>query len=131
MNIMNNQIPNSGKMPRQKTIEYVDDFPGNNNRRINMIFETRSGLINNIATPVNIKVKDLFLTYAKKVGISPNILGNKIYFLYNGHKLNINEEKDLISFGFDLGTNYKIIVVDKDDLMGGNSNFYFKLKSKI
>ena len=76
------------------------------------------------------KVKDLLLVFAKKVGISPNLLG-KIFFLYNGYKININEEKDLISFGFDFEKIFRIVVVDSNNTIGGNSKFYLKLKSEI
>ena len=131
INSMNNQIPYSGILPiSKKKIESFDDFPGNNNRKINIYFDIVTGLKINIAAPINIKVKDLLLVFAKKVGISPNDLG-KLIFLYNGYKININEEKDLISFGFEFGITYRIVVVNSDNLMGGNSKFYLKLKSKI
>ena len=52
--------------------------------------------------------------------INPNILGKQIYFLYNGYKIKINEEQDLISFG--LSDLSKLIVVDTKNIMGGNSN---------
>jgi len=45
----------------------------------------------------SIKVKDLLLVYAKKMKMNPD----KFYFLNNGLRLNINEEKDLISFDLD------------------------------
>ena len=97
INILNNQIPSSGVLPRlENKKEFVDDFPGNNNRRINIMFETPTGLVKNIAAPSNIKVKDLLLTFSKKVKISPNLLGKKVFFILNGERINVNEEKDLI-----------------------------------
>ena len=63
--------------------------------------------------------------------ISPNLLGKHITFLFNGYVININEEKDLISFGFEFYKDHKNFVFDNNNVIGGNSNFYFKLKSKI
>ena len=133
INVLNNQISNSGVLPRlENKKEFADDFPGNNSRRINIIFETHTGLVKTIAAPINIKVKDLLLTFAKKMKINPDLLGRKWLFIYNTHIINVNEEKDLISFGLDnYYSNYKIIVVDSDNMIGGNSNFYFKLKLGI
>ena len=47
--------------------------------------------------------------------INPNIFGNDCYFLYNGHKININEDKDIITFG--LGNGSTIIVIDSKYLV--------------
>ena len=128
INVLNNQIPNSGVLPRSANIkEFVDDFPGNNNVRINLIFETPNNKYIPIAAPVNIKVKDLLLTFAKKVKLNPNLLKEKLIFIYDAQKINTNEEKDLISFGFCKSSN-KIVVFDRNNMIGGNSNFYLKLK---
>jgi len=45
---------------------------------------------------------------------------DKFYFLNNGLRLNINEEKDLISF--DLDKSNTIVVLDRYNILGGNSN---------
>ena len=58
--------------------------------------------------------------------ISPNLLGKHITFLFNGYVININEEKDLISFGFEFDRNHKIVVIDNNNVIGGNSNFILK-----
>jgi len=110
---------NTIKSMINKKLEYVDYFPGNNNRRINIGFDKPNSLCINIIVPINIKVKDLLLTYANKMEINQNLLGKDIYFLYNGYKLNINEDKDLPSFGLKDGD--KIIVVDSKVKIGGNS----------
>ena len=118
LNVMNNQIPNSNILRQKKKFVYI--FPGNNNRRINICFVSPSDKFN-ISAPVNIKVKDLLLASAKEMGISPDLLGKDIFFLFNGTKIRINEEKDLISYGLD--GYYTIIVLYKNNLIGGNSNF--------
>jgi hypothetical protein len=53
--------------------------------------------------------------------ISPDLFGKEIFFLFNGFKIRINEEKDLISNGLDNGCT--IIIFDINNIMGGNSNF--------
>ena len=117
INIMNNQIPHSNLIHSQKEKEL---FPGNNNRRINVFFQATNGSQTRIAAPINIKIKDLFLAYANKMEINPLSLGKEIFFIFNGHKVNINEQKDLISFG--LKENFKISVFDSRNIMGGNLN---------
>ena len=54
------------------------------------------------------------------MGINPDFLGKNIV-LFNGFKIRINEEKDLISNGLDNGCT--IIILDINNIMGGNSNF--------
>ena len=127
INILNNQIPNSNLIPEQKR-QFVDYLPGNNNRRINICFQTQSKYNFYIVAPINIRVKDLLLASAKEMGISPDLLGKNIFFLFNGHRIRINEEKDLISYGFvDCS---KIIVLDTINMIGGNPNFYSRIKMK-
>ena len=117
INIMKNQIPNLGVLPRQERIGIDDFFPGNNNRRINITFINPNNTRTNIITPVNIKVKELFLAYAKKMKVNPKILGKEIFFLFNNHKININEDKDIISFGLENGN--KIVVLQSQIIIGG------------
>ena len=49
--------------------------------------------------------------------ISPNFLGKEFFFLFNNHRININEEKDLISFGLEDGI--KIKVFKSQNILGG------------
>ena len=53
--------------------------------------------------------------------ISPDLLGKNIFFLFNGYRIRINEEKDLISYGLESGCT--IIILDTKNIIGGNSNF--------
>ena len=98
-----------------------DLFPGNKNRRIGIYFTTPNGSKTFIEVPTDIKIKDLYLAYAKKMKINPNLLGKEILFLFNGYKININEDKDLISFGLN-GVSH-IIVCDSKNIIGGISKF--------
>jgi len=113
INLMNNQNLNPNLIPRQEKVDY---FPGKNKKRINVNFINPNGTKSNISAPVNVKVKDLLLVYAKKMKMNPD----KFYFLNKGLRLNINEEKDLISF--DLDKSNTIVVLDRYNILGGNSN---------
>ena len=124
--IINMTINNSLFFKNQNNInvaqkKVVNYFPGNNNRRINIIFQTQSEYKFNIAAPINIRVKDLLLASAKEMGLNPELLGKEIFFLFNGVKIRINEEKDLISYG--LEDTCSIFVLDFNNIRGGNSNF--------
>ena len=66
---------------------------------MNIGFESNSGHKKIIATPVDIKVKDLLLAFAEEVNIDKRNLGKNIFFLFNGSKININEEKNIKEYG--------------------------------
>ena len=120
----NNQIHHM--LPRKeevKNIHYAHLFPESKNLRMVISFINSgdsSGSKFVITTPNDIKVKDLLFFFAKEKGINPNILGKDIYFIFNGLKININEDKDLTSFGFRNWSS--IITVDLKNIIGGNSN---------
>ena len=103
-------------IPRRDRIIIEDHFPGNTNERYNIGFDLPSGRKVNIATPVDIKVKDLLLTFSKVANINERLLGNDIIFLYNGYKINVKEEKNIKEFGF--FNNVNIIVYDKNNVIG-------------
>jgi len=120
-------IQNGGVLPRT--------YIGNNNRmkeelpfpeytgpRINIIFETGSGLKYNIATPYNIPIKDVLLKYIRKVGVSESLLGNKIFFILNGLTIPANEERTVKEFllihNYGLGNQVKIVVIDGSNIIG-------------
>ena len=103
-----------------KKNHYILLFPESKNNRISITFTDQVGLKTFIDSPNDIKVKGLLLAFAKEKGINPNILGKVIYFLYNGCKININKDKDLISYGLRSGSD--IIIVDAINTIGRNSN---------
>ena len=121
-NIINNNIQfnnNIDILPRKNDyLNSEDYFPGNKNIRCNIHFKLNSGK-KIISTPKDIKVKDLLLTFAKIIKIKENLLGNKVFFLFNGCKINIKEEKNIIDFGLEEGST--IIVLVSAELMGGNN----------
>ena len=118
---MKNNFPNSGILSRKEKSKVFYIFPEYNGRRINVNFQFPVGNISTIA-PANIRVKDLLLAFGNKMGLSPKVLENQIFFIHHGCKININEEQDLISYANNK-TNISIIVIDSKNLIGGNSNF--------
>ena len=81
----------------------------------NIVFTTQKGHIMNITCPLNMKVKDLFIKYVTRLGLGPNIMGNSFYFLFNGRRLNHNEEKTIQEEGIE-GSH--MIVVDIRGVIG-------------
>ena len=114
-------IKNGGVMPRPKDFEYnsncYNPFPGYIGERINIIFETGTGLKLNFATPLSVSVKDLLRQFIIRVGVSETLLGKKIFFIINGHKIPINEEISCQDF-FGKINQVKIIVLDGSNIIG-------------
>ena len=96
-----------------------DYFPGNINTRYDILFALDKGLKTKIRTPVDVKVRDLLLAYARAMKVDIKYLGEKIFFLFNGYKINKNEEKTIIQF--DLHNRSIITVVDSSNLIGGKN----------
>jgi hypothetical protein len=105
-----------GRLPRGKEIVNYDPFMGNNGPKINLMFETPSGHKTNIACPINIKVYDLLCQYTSKVGLGPNVIGNGIYFLYNGRRLGKSFYDSQVDQVFTVGE--KVVVIDAGNLIG-------------
>ena len=53
--------------------------------------------------------------------IDTNYLREKLTFIFNGMKINLNEEKNIKEFH--LGNGSTIIVVDSSNIIGGNNEF--------
>ena len=122
-------IQNGGVLPRPKdninnNLSNKDPFPGFIGPRLNIIFETGTGLKLNFPTPGTIKIKDLLKQFSKRVGVSESLLGQKIFFIINGKTIPIEEESTCQNFfinnGFSMGasTQIKIVVVDATNVIG-------------
>ena len=112
-----NASKKGGILPRTGNINNSDPFLGNPNLRIFIMFISGTGMKIPINAPINISLHDLFVAFIHKVNLDESVLGKYIYFLYNGGKLKIDEQKSLSSLGFkdaDL-----IIVIDTSNLLGG------------
>ena len=82
-----------------------------------------SGIKKNIPTPSDVKIKDLLIEFTKRVGVSKDLIGNKLLFVVNGAAISkINENKTVEQF-FTMLTSYlstqiKITVIDASNLIG-------------
>ena len=100
INFQNNNLNNEANLQnsvfgriKENNKEYNDPFPGYKGRRINCTFLTPEGTRINIPAPENIKVKELFLKFINRVGLDEKVLENKIFFIFNGLKINSNDDR--------------------------------------
>ena len=70
----------------------------------------------NIVCPINMKIKDLFVQYAIRLGLGPNVLGDSLFFLFNGAKISKNDNRTVFQLGLSAGSN--IIVLDLKGVIG-------------
>ena len=68
-------------------------------------------------TPINVRVGDILVQYALRVGVGPGVIGRGIYFLFNGRKIKKEDEKKTIQ-NLGIYDNSHIIVVDPDFVIG-------------
>ena len=89
-----NNNDNKNVIPRKDNIISLNDFPYETLNNLRMIcFHCMSGLRVFIRFPLNKTVKDLFILFAKKVGISEALLGKEIRFSFNAEFLNVNDNR--------------------------------------
>ena len=92
-----------------------DPYPNSNNK-INISFTTQKGNKIIIVIPRELPVKDLLVKYVLRMGLGPGVLKNKLFFVYNGLRVNNYEEKAVGDFFGFSGTN--IIVMDTENIIG-------------
>ena len=109
-NTMSSNITNSTFIP----------LPNNNESRTNIIFETQKGIKITIAAPNSMKIKDLLLQYVSRLGLGPAVIGDSLFFVYNGLRIDHNEEKTVGQFFYRCFGN--VIVLDTKNLIGAYSN---------
>ena len=110
-----NQVPD-GSLQGEKNMHFkVDDCDIRNIK-----FSDSSGLNVMISINKNRPLKDLFKEYAKRVGFPEFLLGKEIVFIFNGLRIDVNDEKNTINslFPKDLIT---IIVIFIQQVRGANN----------
>ena len=90
--------------------------PNDNSPKINIVFITQKQQKANIVASINMKVKDLLLKYVNRLGLGPNVMNDSLFFLYNGSKIDLNEQKTIFEFGLDTGKT--IMVLDIKEVIG-------------
>ena len=130
MNNLNNPMENFIINNNINNINEEFDEP-----KISVVFEKSSGLKTIINISIKASINKLFNLYRIKIG-EDEILQNS-YFIFNGLKINPNESKSLLDYGFNNGER---IIVEKKDLLGGpsiilkvisNGNWDIKLNGMI
>ena len=121
----NNGFQDLGILPRPNQIPNLmndpDSFPGIPGPRINITFETSTGITKNIPSPLNITVKELLSKFAQKVGINENLVWDKIFFIVNGLVLKREDQNKTVQQYFQSSynqINYKVVVLDKSNIIG-------------
>ena len=121
----NNGFQDLGILPRPNQIPNLmndpDSFPGMPGPRINITFETSTGIIKNISTPYKVTVKELLIKFAEKVGINANLIWDKIVFISNGLSIKGEDLNKTVQQYFQGGYSkfqVKIIVFDKSNIIG-------------
>ena len=84
--------------------------------KINIIFQTVKGYKVTIPAPLNIPMHQVLVQYIIKVGLGPGALSDGFYFLFNGQKIDSNDENMLVGQLATTGP-ANIIVIDTKNLI--------------
>ena len=90
--------------------------PNDPSPKVNIYFKTQKDQKINIVCPCNLKIKDLLIKYIERIGLGPGVMGSSIFFLFNGGKLDINENRDVTQMGMTSGST--VIVLDIKGIIG-------------
>ena len=110
------KVTGGGILPKNIQGGNYDVSPYDNSLKTNICFITQKGQKMNIICPYNMKVRDLFIKYVQRLGLGPNVLGDSIFFLFNGSKINKNDNRSVGDLGLVAGSN--IIVLDLKGVIG-------------
>ena len=112
-----NQVSGGALRNNNANFSYNVASPSNSSPVTNIIFTTMKEQKVNIVAPIDMKVKDLLFKYVTKLGLGPNVMGTSLFFLFNGKKINLNEEKTIHNLGLE---NAHIIVLDPKEVIGSS-----------
>ena len=118
VNVSRNEARSGGifknNMPNNISIDASS--PYDNSPKVNIILNTMKGHKTNIIASYNMKVKDLLLLYVQKLGLGPAVMGDSLFFLFNGQKIDINEERTV--YDLSLHNGGQIVVLDIKGVIG-------------
>ena len=122
-NILNNNINILTKetipkeyLARRDYETYAEDKSPINCEKLNIRFCSNTGVNTIIVFSRNKTINELFIHYAKVMGIDENLLGGEIVFLYNAETLNIKDQRPICD---KFVNNSLITVVDIYFIVGG------------
>ena len=108
---------NKDRLSNLKQSEIADPFSQIPGPKINIIFQTGKGYKVTIPAPLNIPMHQVLVQYIIKVGLGPGALSDGFYFLFNGQKIDSNDENMLVGQLATTGP-ANIIVIDTKNLIG-------------
>ena len=139
-NNMNNNNPNINKMdfgyvpnlnPSQEkvngggviqrniqNINYDTTSSFDTSPKMNITFTTQAGHIMNIVCNYKTTVKDLLIKYVTRMGLGPAVLGDSLFFLFNGSKIKQNDNRTVEELGLGLIASPNIVVLDIKGIIG-------------
>ncbi len=126
-NNMNNNINNSIKeqAPQpllargDRTLQFKNEFPYVNEESLrNINFVASSGLKVVIIVPDYITFKELFKLYVKKIGVSKELLGKELIFIFNALTIEPNDERKISELFTKSFQQMAITVVDSNNVLG-------------
>lgn len=117
-NTQSEQINKTGNVFKNVSTNLTYDLssPFNLNPKANIILKTQKNQMINLIAPFDMKVKDLLSNFVQKLGLGIGVMEKSLFFLFNGFKIDINEEKNIVEYGLDKGG--QIIVMDIKEVIG-------------
>ena len=117
VNVSNNEARNGGILSNNMPNISIDaSSPFDSSPKVNIILNTMKGHKTNIVASYNMKIKDLLLLYVQKLGLGPAVMGDSLFFLFNGQKIDINEQRTVYDLGLHNGG--QIVVLDIKGVIG-------------
>ena len=110
------KVNGGGLLPKNLINKNYDLTNGINEPKTNVIFITQKGNKIMIAAPDNMKIKDLLVQYILRIGLGPSVIGDSIFFVFNGLRIDQNEEQTVKNF-FWQGSG-QIVVLDTKNIIG-------------
>ena len=105
-------------LPRSNTFINVPNFEKvNNGKLINIVFAAGTGLRVNIPVPINTTIEYLLKVYARRLGISENVLGTGIVFLYDALYMEVKDKRTVGEVFHGKQNQYVVTVVDAANVL--------------
>lgn len=117
MEIAKKSKTKKNSLPKNKNISVHILSPQYKGSRFNIDFQTPAGHKVIMSVPMNAKISDILFEYLSVVGLGPNVLGEGIYFLFNGNKIK-KEDYNKTAGNFGINMMSHIIVIDTKNLIG-------------
>ena len=117
VSVSNNEAKKGGIFNKNTgNLSFDASSPFDNSPKTNVVFNTQKGHTTNMIASYNMKIKDLLLNYVQRLGLGPGVMGDSLFFLFNGQKIDLNEERTVFDIGLQNGGH--IVVLDVKEVIG-------------